>query len=104
MGAQNNTNLVLNKGYEDYIPATLKADMEKLDPLNKITFGLYEKLWNKKLGVKLNKKEQEVVEKLADMQYLDKDIQEYNFQEYIDLVKEYLEPPPQQGKGKGKPK
>lgn len=96
---QNNTNLVQNRGY-DTISETLKPEAVKAQGLDKIFFGLYQELWNKDLGVKLEKKEKALIKELQKIDYLNKDNQEQNFREFIGAVKDYQTQEQDNQKGK----
>jgi len=84
---QNNTNLVQNKGYES-IPIALKPEAIKSKGIDRIVFGLYQNLWEKELGLKLKRKENTLVQKLEDIDYLDKGRQEQNFRKFIKIIKD----------------
>lgn len=86
---QNNTNLIQNRDYKKVLK-TLKTEAAEATGLNKIIFGLYQKLWNKRLGVKLNKKEREMVARLQEIDYLNREYLEYNFKKFIKIVHDNL--------------
>lgn len=90
LNVQNNTNLVENKGYES-IPKSLKSEAIKSKNLDKIFFGLYQKLWKTDFGLKLKKEENNLIERLSGIDYLDKTNEENNFRGFIDVIKEYMD-------------
>jgi len=98
LNIQNNTNLVKNRGYES-IPLALKPEVIKTKGIDKVLFGLYQHLWKKDLGLKLNKKEKTLVQRLESIDYLNKSLQEQNLREFIGVVKDYLN---QENQGGGK--
>ena len=90
LNIQNNTNLVKNRDYKS-IPVVLKSEAEKAEGLDKVFFGLYQELWNKSLDVKLKRKEKNLIEKLQEIDYLDKNKQEQNLREFVELIKNKLD-------------
>lgn len=86
---QNNTNLVQNMSCSSII-AALKPEVVNAVGSDKIIFGLYQELWKKDLGVKLDEKEKEVVDKLKKIDYLNRKKQEQSFKEFIDIIKEHI--------------
>jgi len=88
LNVQNNTNLVQNKGYES-ISTISKLEATKTQGLNKIFSGLYQELWGKDLGVKLDRNEKELVKELQKIDYLNKDRQEQNFRKFMNVIKDY---------------
>jgi hypothetical protein len=86
---QNNTNLVQNRDFNKIVK-TLRAEAPEATGLNRVILGLYQKLWKRRLGVRLNKSEKEMVDRLAEIDYLNRDYLEYNFKKFIRIVHERL--------------
>ncbi len=87
---QNNLNLLANRGYNTLIPS-LRATSKEVEGLEKLAFGIYQKLWNQDLEIKLNFKEKCLIRKLSKLNYLNKEKQEQNLRKFIKNTREYLE-------------
>ena len=92
-------------------PATARMrkayGLQEGDGFGKLMYGLYQEASGQDFGVELSKEERSLVDKLKDIEFLDKRRETSNFRRFAEVLKDY-QPPQQeqqgggQGKGKGK--
>ncbi len=58
------------------------------DTFNRILYGLYQTISGQDFGIQLNKEESDLVERLKDIEYLDKDIEIYSFRKFAEIMKD----------------
>lgn len=89
-------------------PATAKIGkaqgLNEDDYFGRLMYGLYQEVSGQDFGIELNEEEKGLVDKLRELDFLDKNKETYNFRRFVKTLKDYQ--PPQnkdkQGKGKGK--
>ena len=86
-------------------PSTAKIrkayGLQKGDNFGKLMYGLYQEVSAQDFGVKLTRKEEGLVERLREIDFLDKEQEISSFRRFIEVTKDY-QPPKQNQEGKGK--
>lgn len=95
--AQTNIAMVKDKKHPATIPISkgLVKEGAVPSPYGNLMWGLYEENWQTNLGTKLNNEEKTLINKLKNIDYLDKEVELNNFREFIQELKDYK---PQQPK------
>lgn len=96
------TNLYMTQEVQH--PATAKMrkayGLKEGDSAGRLMYGLYQEVSGQDFGVELKKEEKSLVGKLKDIDFLDKRQEIANFQNFVQVMKNY-QPPQQKQDGKG---
>ena len=95
--AQTHIAMVKDKKHPATIPMSkgLVKEGAVPSPYGNLMWGLYQEAWQADLGTKPGKEEKTLINKLKDIDYLNKEDDLYNFREFVQALKDYK---PQQPK------
>jgi len=83
-----------------YTPKVSKAGYNKKDKFDTLMHGLYQAVWKRRIGIKLDKKQKGLVKQLKEINYVDQDYEKYNLKKFVAILKDY-NPPKKQCSGAG---
>ena len=94
--AQTNIAMVKDKKHPATIPMS-RVFVQKADPspYGNLMWGLFQEVCQTNLGAKLNKEQNSLVNKLKDIDYLNKEDELSNFSKFVQILKHYEEQQPQ---------
>ena len=85
-------------------PATARMrkayGLQEGDAFGRLMYGLYQEVSGQDFGVELTRQEKDIIGKLKDIEFLDKDQERDSFRRFAQVLRDYQ--PPQKDKSKGK--
>lgn len=59
------------------------------DSLGKLMYGLYQEKWRQDIGIELTSEEKDLIQKLSQINYVDKNHEKVNFKSFVETLKDY---------------